>query len=233
MPKILKDLCINCKTCYPYCPMGAIKLGENGTEIDEDECVEGGICYQKGICPRNAIVFEELKWPRILRAEFSNPLFVHKTTGVTGRGTEEMKTNDVTNKFNIGFVGLGVEMGRPGIGSRFYDIQKVTKALSSIDGVHFEEQNPLVSLMVNSTGELKEDILNEKVLSAIIEVEFPFEKTEEVLKTLKRVEGEVSTIFSVSIISRVYPDGTIPAIDIPKSSFMRRLITSLTTPGSV
>ena len=38
------------------------------------------------------------EWPRTVRANFSDPLVEHPETKVPGRGTEEMKTTEVTGR---------------------------------------------------------------------------------------------------------------------------------------
>jgi ferredoxin len=134
-----QELCTGCGRCVPYCPMDAIvrhkKDREKGTkawtEIDRDECVE---------CS-DAIKEEELAWPRVLRRAFSDPLYVHQGTDVPGRGTEEMKTNDVTGRFREGFIGVGLEFGRPGTGTRLKETEKALKKLTRL-GVELEPHIP-------------------------------------------------------------------------------------------
>ncbi len=42
------------------------------------------------------------------------------------RSTEEVKTNDITNRIGRGDAGFVVELGRPGIGVNYRDVQTVT-----------------------------------------------------------------------------------------------------------
>jgi len=60
------------------------------------------------------------------------------------------------------------------------------------------------------TGELQEDILNEKVLSAVIECLFPIEKLDDVLNALREATQRIKTVASVCAINRADPDGSYP-----------------------
>lgn len=207
--RIDPNVCIACEACLPYCPMEAIKMNDVAF-IDQDECVDCGVCLNSKICPVDCIIFEPQPWPRSLRVTFSNPRTGHKETRIAGRGTEEMKTNDVTGRFKKGWVGLGLEFGRPGIGTRFRELEKMSMALAKLS-VHFEPQNPVTFLMEDTkTGKLKDEVLNEKVLSAIIECAFPIEKLKDVLATVKEVAKQIDTVFSVDCISKADPDGSYP-----------------------
>jgi len=220
--KIDKEECIGCEDCHPYCTVGAITTveweGESVSEIDQDECVECSICLRSEVCSTDAIFMPDLEWPRSIRAAFSNPLIPHRITGIGGRGTEEMKTNDVTGRFRLGVAGVAVEMGRPGVSTTFRDLQTVSIALAKL-GVEFEPQNPVTAIMIDTkTGKINEDILDEKALSAIIEFTVDNDGLKEALKTLKDVSTQISTVFSVGLISRVSGDGTVPTAAIAKDA---------------
>ena len=219
--KIDGDICIACEACLPYCPMEAISMKDDAAVIDQDECVDCGVCLKSGVCPVDCIIFEPAPWPRSLRTTFSDPRTEHKETKIAGRGTEEMKTNDVTGRFKRGWVGMGCEFGRPGIGARFRDVDKVAQVLAK-HGVEFESKNPVTVLMENTkTGKIREDVLNEKVLSAIIECLFSIDKFKDIITALKEVSKEVDTVFSVEVINRADPDGSYP---------LRKLLNDLSIP---
>ena len=117
--KVNEKLCLGCGRCQPYCTMGAIGFvrdsrGRVCSSVDQHECVDCGVCYRAHICDADALYEPKPEWPRSVRGTFSNPLVEHKETRVPGRGTEEMKTNDVTGRFKWGEAGMAVEMGRPG-----------------------------------------------------------------------------------------------------------------------
>jgi hypothetical protein len=159
------------------------------------------------VCPTSAIEPEELVWPRVVRRAFSDPRVPHESTGVEGRGTEEVKTNDVSGRVKAGEAGFTIEFGRPGIGVRFHEIQRMTRTLAQA-GVAFEKKNPVTTLMSNvGTGEIREDILNEKVLSAILEIKVPIERTEEVIRLVHEVEGQIDTVVALGVGVRCQNDG--------------------------
>lgn len=208
--KIDPNVCIACEVCLPYCPVEAISMQGDVAVIDQDECTDCGVCLRSKVCPVDCIIFEPAPWPRSLRATFSDPRTEHKETRIAGRGTEEMKTNDVTGRFKRGWVGLGCEFGRPGIGTRFRDVDKVAQVLAK-HGVEFEAKNPVTFLMEDvKTGKLKDEVLNEKVLSAIIECMFPIEKFKDIYDTLKEVSKTLDTVMTVEVINRTEPDGSYP-----------------------
>ena len=201
--KIDSDKCIACGECIAYCPVAAIKENVNAgvTEIDQEECVECGVCLRFAECPTDAISQPELEFPRILRAEFSNPVIVKKT-GVGGRGTEETKTNDVTGRYPRGFIGIAAELGRPGVGAKLSDLEKVAQAVLVL-GVDFEKENPTYELFDDvKTGKMKPGIGQERVLSAILEFKTTPEKAIDVLKALQEVANKIDTVISVDIGSR-------------------------------
>jgi ferredoxin len=181
--------------------------------IDEDECVECSVCLRSGCCPTEALYQPELVWPRTVRKNFSDPLKIHPETRIPGRGTEEMKTNEVTGRYRRGRYGMAFELGRPGVGTRFHDVQTVAQALAKL-GIGFEENNPVTKLMVDrTTGRMNPEVLNEKVLSAIVEFMIPADRLPEVLAVLDRVSREIDTVFSGDIITRVGEDGSVPYVE--------------------
>ena len=62
------DLCIGCGQCLPYCPVKAIRLEGDVSEIDLDECAECGNCLRSSDCPVDAIYQQDLEWPRTVRS---------------------------------------------------------------------------------------------------------------------------------------------------------------------
>jgi ferredoxin len=215
--------CVGCGKCAFYCSMsGGIRYFERDKKnlariyyvIEEDECVECNVCLRSGCCPTDALYQPFLDWPRIVRKNFSDPLKIHPETRVPGRGTEEMKTNEVTGRYRRGWYGMAFELGRPGVGTRFYDVERVAKALADLE-VTFEENNPVTKLMVDrERGLINPEVLNEKVLSAIVEFMVPEGRLSRVFEVLDRVSQEIDTVFSGDIISRVAENGSIPYLSV-------------------
>jgi hypothetical protein len=196
--------------------------------VDRNECVECYSCYnglsqehlnpvfvrtlrkmfqmmrlrfdpEPDVCPTAAFTPEDLAWPRVVRRAFSDPRVPHESTGVEGRGTEEVKTNDVSGRVGIGEAGFTIEFGRPGVGVRFHEIEKMTRRLAQA-GVAFEKKNPVTTLLKDiSTGEIREDILDEKIMSAIVEIKVPVERTEEVIRLVREVEQEIDTVVCLGV----------------------------------
>jgi ferredoxin len=159
------------------------------------------------VCPTAAFEPDELVWPRVVRRAFSDPRVPHESTGVQGRGTEEVKTNDVSGRVKRGEVGFTIEFGRPGVGVWFHEIQKMTWALAKA-GVAFEKKNPITSLMEDvPTGTLRQDILNEKILSAIVEIKVTVDRTEEIIRLVKDVESQVDTVIAIGVGARCDENG--------------------------
>ena len=211
-----KESCIGCESCVPYCPVEAIAVEEDLADIDQDLCVECGVCLRSSVCPTEAILEPDLKWPRTLRALFSNPITVFQETGVAGRGTDEVKSNDVTGRYKRGEVGFGIEMGRPGTGTTFRQVQQLTETMAA-RGVQFEKRNPLTTLLSDpGSGKIREDILDERVLTAIIEFKVAIDRVGEVLSTLKKVQTDLDTVFSLDYIHRPDADGSLPAVEAAK-----------------
>lgn len=218
------EKCIACKRCYPYCPMGTIQSckrderipGRVYIEIDQEACTDCGVCLRAAICPVNALFQQEETWPREVRGIMSNPLIEFKGSQVPGRGTEEMKTNDVKGAFLPGEVGVGIELGRPGVGAYFRDVEIVGMALMRADiGYGLAAENPVTHFMTDkTTGKLRDELLGEKATSAIIEGKCKLERLPEVLKILEEAARKVDTVFSVEVITKVPPEGEVPLVPI-------------------
>lgn len=222
--------CGNCVAVCPMGAI-AIDPATGRARVDPDECVECFACYrgmstenlnprlvrgtrrvlrllrlrfepEPDICPTTAIVAEELEWPRTVRRAFSDVQAPHDLTGIHGRGTAEVKTNDVTGRVREGDIGFVVELGRPAVGARFRDIERVTRRLAAI-GVAFEADNPVTGLMTDpAEGTVNPEVLDEKVMSAIIEFKVGLDDVPEILRALEAAGEEIDTVMAVGVSAR-------------------------------
>ena len=104
-------------------------------------------------------------------------------------------------------MGLTVEFGRPAVGARFREVQAVTMALARI-GATFEKNNPVTALMPDpTTGAINPEVLDEKVLSAIVEVKTPEAMLPAVLRRVEEVAATLNTVVSVGVAVRCDGDG--------------------------
>ncbi|MBA4421706.1 MAG: (4Fe-4S)-binding protein, partial [Syntrophus sp. (in: bacteria)] len=57
--KIDSEKCIACLECIDFCPMNCMTEKDECVTIDQDECVECGVCLRAGVCPTDAIYMPE------------------------------------------------------------------------------------------------------------------------------------------------------------------------------
>jgi len=216
MTIINKETCTGCGICLKYCTVGAVRLEGDIAVVDQDLCVECYVCLRHEVCPVGAYEPIELKtFYQKMQHVLSDPVETFDKTGVTGRGTEESKTNDVTGRVIKGEVGVCIDMGRPGIGVYLRDVEKVAMAIAKV-GVTLAdaEHTPLAQLMDDlSTGKLKDNCLDTRFLSIIIEGKCREDKTKDVLAALKEVETEIDTVFSLGLMVRVDAKGHNVVLD--------------------
>ena len=209
---INRDECVECYTCYNGLSQEHLPPTLVRTVRTVFAALRVRFDPEPDVCPTAAFEPDELSWPRVVRRAFSDPRVPHESTGVEGRGTEEVKTNDVTGRVGPGEVGFTIELGRPGIGVRFREIQEMCRALAAA-GVAFEPKNPVTSLMSDvATGTIREDILDEKVLSAIVEIKVPAARAEEILRIVWDVEERIDTVVSIGAGVRCDEHGADPVV---------------------
>jgi ferredoxin len=234
--------CGNCVPICPMGAI-AINPRINRAQIDPETCVECFQCFrgmsqehlnptlvrgvrkmlaamrlrfepEPDVCPTAAFEPDELQWPRLVRRAFSDVTATHESTGIHGRGTEEVKTNDVTKRVKAGEAGFVVEFGRPAIGVYFRDISTMTQALAA-EGATFEDRNPVTQLMSDrQRGLIKPDILNEKVLSAIVEFKTTLSRVEHFLDVIEHVAPRLNTVVALGVAAVCDPDGANPIEDM-------------------
>ena len=218
MTVINREKCVGCKICQTYCSVDAIRYVEADKKcfIDPDLCVECYVCLRQEVCPKGSIEPVELtNFYKQFQHVISDPVENHGVTGVTGRGTEEVKTNDVSGRVKKGEVGICIDMGRPGMGVYLRDAEKVAMSCAEA-GVKLApaEHTPLAALMTDlSTGKLVDECRDYRLLSVIVEGQCPEAGLPAVLKALQKVEKEIDTVFSLGLILRVDENGLNPTIN--------------------
>jgi ferredoxin len=204
---INRDECVECYACYNGLSQEHLNPTMVRTIRKVFQAMRLRFDPEPDVCPTAAFEPDELSWPRVVRRAFSDPRVPHESTGVEGRGTEEVKTNDVTGRVKVGEVGFTIEFGRPGVGVWFKDIQKMCWALAQA-GVEFEKKNPITSLMSDvKSGTLREDIMGEKLMSAIVEIKVPVERTEEIIRLVWQIEKQVDTVVALGVGTRCDSEG--------------------------
>jgi ferredoxin len=199
---INRNECVECYACYNGLSQEHLNPTMVRTMRKVFQMMRLRFDPEPDVCPTAAFEPDDLSWPRVVRRAFSDPRVPHESTGVEGRGTEEVKTNDVTGRVKVGEVGFTIEFGRPGVGVWFKDIQKMCWALAQA-GVEFEKKNPITSLMSDvKSGTLREDIMGEKLMSAIVEIKVPVERTEEIIRLVWEVEKKVDTVVALGVGTR-------------------------------
>lgn len=215
MAVINPEKCVGCKICQIYCTVDAIYAQGNKCAIDQDRCTECYVCLRQKVCPRSAIEPVALDgFYKQFQHVMSDPVENHGVTGVTGRGTEEVKTNDVSGRVKKGQVGICIDMGRPGYGVYLRDAEKVAMACAAA-GVRLApaEHTPLAALMPDrTTGKLAEECLHYHLLSVIVEGTCREDQLAGVLKALQQVEKEIDTVFSLGLILRMDEKGKNPTL---------------------
>ena len=200
--RVNEDECVECYTCW----RGMSREHLNPRAVRTIRGIARALRFrfepEPDVCPTSALVESDMSFPRNVRRAFSDPIVPHESTGVGGRGTEEVKTNDVTGRVGPGEAGFTVEFGRPAIGVRFRDIDRVTRGLAAI-GVEYEKDNPVTSLMPDpKSGGIRDDVLDEKIMSAIVEVKTRVDRVPEILRALRSLTAGIETVMCLGVSAR-------------------------------
>src|SRR5438445_12434481 len=98
--RINSDECVECFTCY----RGMSKEHLNPTFVRAIRKTAQFFRFrfdpEADICPTDAIVPEDLSWPRVVRRAFSDPQVPHESTGSIRRCTAEGKAYGVHKRVN-------------------------------------------------------------------------------------------------------------------------------------
>jgi hypothetical protein len=93
------------------------------------------------------------------------------------------------------------------------DIEKITRALARSGIREIEPHNPVISLVKDkNTGDLKPELLDERVLSAIIEIQVRRERLPHVLQAIKEAAREIDSVFCLDVFMVVEPNLNVPQV---------------------
>ncbi|UCD85511.1 MAG: hypothetical protein JSU92_04795, partial [Deltaproteobacteria bacterium] len=111
-------------------------------------------------------------------------------------------------------MGVFVELGRPALGTRFVDVERVVKRFR-VHGFPVIPDNPVAELIEDPlTGALKPEILQEKAMSVLVEFILPDTAVKELLGMINELSDRVETVFNVSVALRADQDGRSPFRDL-------------------
>jgi ferredoxin len=99
---INRDECVECYSCFNGLSQEHLNPTMVRTVRNVFKMMRLRFDPEPDVCPTAAFEPDELAWPRVVRRAFSDPRVPHESTGVEGRGTEEVKTNDVSNRVKSG-----------------------------------------------------------------------------------------------------------------------------------
>jgi hypothetical protein len=131
---------------------------------------------------------------------------------IPGRGTDESKTNDVTNRIVPGQVGILVELGRPSVGCRFRDVVSLVRLLEQLGGRLIEE-NPIFEWIQPGDVPISQELACQRILSAVVEIRIDREELRCVLEALTEFSESVNTVFTVGVVSRFDENGGLSVLD--------------------
>jgi hypothetical protein len=75
------------------------------------------------------------------------------------------------------------------------------------------------------------ELMNEKVLSAIIEMTVPLERVQEIIGVVKKVTKEISTVCSFDLTCKVHPGDKTPAFDLARGAGVAPTLNGKTNVG--
>ena len=65
-----------------------------------------------------------------------------------------------------------------------------------------EEESDYVADVGRETGTIREDIMGEKLMSAIVEIKVPVERTEEIIRLVWEIEKQIDTVVAIGVGTR-------------------------------
>lgn len=113
----------------------------------------------------------------------------------------------------------------------FIFAKKIAMAVAPYAKYGFEPHNPVTVLMLDGSGKLRDEVLNEKTLSAIVELEVDQTDVLPVFNALRDAQKDISTVFSVDLACRLEPDESCPAAIIAEEAGYKLSLNGKTNVG--
>ena len=192
----VNDTCIGCEACLPYCPQGAIFMtGGAQAAVDQDLCVECGVCTDTDICPVSAFEEDQDETAKYKRS-FGRLLSKHlDLKNVVKESAYDVKTNDVTGKIPESKVVMRLELNRPGGGLKFKDVAQMGAEM------HRLGWNPDISSRSLNMSEYQfaDHALEQRILTCHLELVLDPEKVPDVVKDATRFVTEHNLWVSINL----------------------------------
>jgi hypothetical protein len=197
-----------------FCPDDAIEYRDGVCSVDAKLCTLCGSCH--GHCPSGALQpSTDLTELQIFQQAFGNPGAGTKVTGGNaGRGGQEVKTLDVSPRLKEDEISLCLDIGRPGVGVRMRDAERIVLALLAA-GMEFlpGDAFPLATIIPDrKTGKFRPDCLDMRLHTLLMEGVFHKSKLPAVLKALQEVSREIDTVICPGLILAVDANCDNPAL---------------------
>lgn len=203
----INEHCIGCLACLPYCPQGAIKSNAAHEQafIDEEACVECGVCLDTDVCPADALE-ESQKEMALVKQRFGRLVASFPggdKAGRSGGDGFDVKRNDVTRNIPRGIAAVRLEINRPVGGVKLGDIEAMRMFLINA-GWKPDVGGRYRHLLEKG---FTPEVLDQKVLTAYFEMKLPPEELERLIGDARTYLEKTPLWASVNIacLGETYP----------------------------
>ncbi|MEW6672952.1 MAG: hypothetical protein AB1427_14700 [Thermodesulfobacteriota bacterium] len=196
----VSPVCTGCEACLPYCPHSAIFMTQEAqAAVDEDLCLECGVCIDTDICP--VCAFEESPGDAArFKKSFGRLLSKHlNLRHAVKESAYDVKTNDVTGKLPENRVVMRLELNRPGGGLSFREVGQM--------GAEMQRQgwDPRISsrsLNMNE-GRPADGVPQERILTCHLELVLDPEQIPAAVQDAARFVAEHGLWVSINVAGRL------------------------------
>jgi hypothetical protein len=119
-----------------------------------------------------------------------------------------MKIGDVTGHFRRGYAQLVVELGRPGVGARFRDLQNLVQAMAQA-GYPYSGGRSINQVMADpAAGAVKPEVLDEKASRIAVSYTVPLSRVAAAWEAIQKAAAGLDTVVTVGLVRRAADDWT-------------------------